>query len=122
MGKIITIPPPVKVPIPRIVKGVVVEEEVEKTIVEYIREACDGHDPFRQGPKNARQYMKIMDTLEKLNGDSAIRFEDADYDAVKEACLNAQWLTPKINAAYQVFWDAIEKAQDVKFGATDKLA
>lgn len=62
-------------------------------------------------PKQFRQLAKISDALEA--GAGTFQVEDADYDLLKD-CLNEGKYLPGVARQLIPFYDAIEKAQDVK--------
>jgi hypothetical protein len=111
--KIIDIPKPVEAKLKIMDNGTVKEITKEISFLAFLSDACDSYKPFASGPKQARQYDKIMNVIESINGENSVRFEDADFNILKAAIEEAQWVTPGINRAYIPFYDAIEKAQDV---------
>ena len=92
-----------------------IEQRKEKVkFTKFLSDCCDMYQAFAKGPKMARQYGKIMDKIESVNGDKSVSFEDSDFEVVKGAVENASWITPDINRAYVPFYDAVDKAQDVQ--------
>lgn len=90
-------------------------EEVERTLTfpEFLTGAFEGYEKFAKGPAMARQFNKLMDVVESIEGKS-LAFEDADFLVVKAAVDSATWVHAKINRAAIPFYAAVDKAEDVK--------
>ncbi len=112
--RIIDIPEPVTVLLKlRLQTGQRFEETKEVAFTEWLKEVADGYRPFAKSPKNARQYDKIMSIIEAVDSEKQIQFEDADFEVLKRAAEDADWITPEVNRAYLPFYEALERAQDV---------
>lgn len=62
-------------------------------------------------PKQFRQLAKIHDALEASSGTMSV--EDADYDLLKAALEEGKYI-PGISRQLVSYYDAVDKAQDVK--------
>lgn len=110
--KIIEIPEPVKLPYKVAVDGKLEDKTQESSMPEFLASCCGGFEKFASGPKMARQYGKIMDKIESVNGEKSVAFEDQDFAVVRDAVNAARWRTPQINRAYLPFYDALESATE----------
>ena len=104
--KVVDVPEVVKIPL-------TLEETRDFTFVEFLRGAFDQYEPFGQGIANVRQALKLHGQLDTLNGEKVIRFEDADFTVMKSAVEKSKW-RPAVSRYLISFFDAVEKAQDVK--------
>ena len=58
-----------------------------------------------------RQVSKVAEVIEKAT--DTMSFEDADYNLVKAACDKVA-LVPALSRQVVSYWDAVEKAEEVK--------
>ena len=112
--KVIEIPEPVQLPYKVAIEdtGKVEDRTQKSTLPEFLTACCEGFEKFAAGPKMARQFGKIMDKLESVNGDKSVAFEDVDYSVVRDAVNATKWRTAAINRAYLPFYDAVENATE----------
>lgn len=111
--KIIDIPAAVVITVPTKSGNQIELKQVEKTFTNFLVDACESYQEFAKGPRQARQYDKIMRVIEACNGNKTIQFEDADFDVLKDVVDRAPWLTPNINRSFMPYYEALEKAQSV---------
>ena len=105
--KIIDIPEPVAVAKDQDNK------DVKIPFMDFIRNSLDMYEKLGKGIKQIRQAVKIHGIIDSVNGEKVIRFEDTDYEVVKEAVDSAGW-KPVAARKMLSFYDAVEKAQNVK--------
>lgn len=119
--KIVDVPAPVTVNVVVNDGGVIKEVSQKMSFFDFLKVVFKGHKAFSQGPDMARLYNKLVDIVEAAEKayvsdgkDNVVRFEDADFKTVKEAVTGAGWASPDVNRACLPFYDATDKAQDVK--------
>jgi len=95
----------VKVPDPVKVEGV-----KEIPFKEWLVTHMDSFEGVKT-PSQVRQAAKIVDVIEKSNGE--IAFEDADYEVMKAAIQKTPYF-PKIARQLVGYYDAFDKAEEVK--------
>lgn len=107
--KKILIPAPIMFP-PEIAKGL---EPDNRTVSfqEFLTTAVDQFEEFGKGVSGIRQGAKIIEIVEKANGE--FQLEDADYAKLKEATNFASY-NPKIARFLIPFFEALETAETVK--------
>ena len=78
------------------------------------KEFLELHTDTFSGAKTPKQFRQLAKIAEALDGSKdTFQLEDADYDLLKE-CLNEGKYLPGVAKQLIPFYDAIEKAQDVK--------
>ncbi len=114
--RVITIPEQVEITVRKRLMGA---ETLEKSEVvsfqKFLMYSCEGYEKFAKGPKQARQYAKLMDVIDTMDEvKKTVVFEQGDYDILKGAVDSAQWASPDVNRTYIPFYKAFEDAADVK--------
>lgn len=125
---IITIPKAVEVTVKKRLMGTQPLEKSETvTFQKFLIYACEGYALFAKGPKQARQYDKLMGLIEKMKPKAkTVAFEAGDYEILEGAVKSAEWGVPDVNRQYIPFYDAFENPeiydtpQDVKTRKTSK--
>lgn len=110
--KIIAVPPPVKIKSRQLIGGRLIQIEETITLKQFVEECCEPHKPFRNGPKGAYNYGKIMQAFEKANG--TVELDEELYRMLKPAVENPEWASASVNSAYYEggFYAAILDAKD----------
>lgn len=116
MKKVIQIPEKVKATIVAVKDGKLMEGEVDWEFHKWLLNAVDSY-PCK-GRKQARDLNRIAALLESVNGEKELLFEPNDFEILKEAAEQVDWLGAA-NRRFVPFYDAIENAKDEKT-ATDK--
>ena len=105
---------PATVPVSKVRGRGGVEVELHHSFVQFLTISMEAHEPCGKGAKNIRQYDKVMTILEAVTPETTVlQFEDADLDLVKAAVEAFPWI-PSASRAMLSYYDAMEKAQDVK--------
>lgn len=112
--KVIDIPESVTISFLRRAENGIVETEQQVPFLQFLQESLDQYADFSKGAKQARQYDQLCRVIEAVNGEKVVRFGPADFEVVRSAVEAARWISPKVNRAYLPYYEALEKAQDVK--------
>lgn len=108
----IPIPEPVTITATVQEDGKMVQKGNDLAFCDFLKQALDGNQEFNKGAAGARQYAKLMDIVEKINGeDASITVDDADYEALKRSIDALVVVSPKVNRVLIPFYDAVENAE-----------
>lgn len=120
--RVITTPSPVKIELPRVTGKTVDFVDSEVSFQTFLQECLDSYDIFSKGHVNALLYAKLSKIItdsDKKTGE--LWFEDEDFKKLEAAVSVAKWITPKINAAYIPFYEAVKTARTETL-ASDKAS
>jgi len=81
------------------------------TFVDFVRESVENCETFARGLKNVRKADRILRAVESLDGQSALKIESEDFEALKDAVDKMGWL-PAVARRLLPFYEAIESAED----------
>lgn len=113
---VIMMPPPVEI---TVIKKLITGEQLERseivTFPKWLVYVCEGYQKFAKGPKQARQYDKLMGIIERIKPKAkTVAFEAGDYEILGGAMVAPEWASPEINRQYIPFYDAFENAEVVE--------
>jgi hypothetical protein len=118
--KVITIPAPVTVGIPKVNDRVMEFVDTPRTIQQFLQECFDAYEMFSKGHVNALRYQKLTNILKDTDpANGELWFEDDDYEKILDAMKSVSWFSPKMNMAYIPFYEAVKAARTETL-ATDK--
>jgi hypothetical protein len=118
--KVITIPPPVTVGLPKLNGQVMEFVDTPRTIQQFLQECFDSFEVFSKGHVNALLYQKLTSVLKDTDPAKwELWFEDEEFKKVLDSMAAVSWMSPKINVAYIPFYEAVKAARTETL-ATDK--
>lgn len=112
--KIVDVPKPITVKFPLIKDGSAEPREI--TFKEFCLMHMDNYGSIKS-PSQVRQASKVFDAVEAAkkgaDGQETIALEDAEYELLKSAVGEVKFV-PGVSRQLVPYFDAIDKAQDVK--------
>lgn len=111
MAKVIDIPVAVELETNVFNGAVLNRQKMPMTFLEWSTICVDNYAEMAKGAKAARQAARIVDALENANG--TCHLEEAEFEILKAAVEKQEWKAG-LNRKMIPFYEAIEKAQDVK--------
>jgi len=111
--KIIKVPSPDAIEIEVVDKRVNVTRQERVTFARFLKDAVEGYLPFGKGLRNIRAGAKILDALERLDGQPTLALEDSDYLMLKDAVAETQ-LNPQAARRLIGFIEAVGEPSDVR--------
>ena len=110
--KVIKVPEDVVVAVPQVNGKMVRYVDETHSIFKFLQECIDVFEQFSKGHVNALLYVKltkILSETDRAKGD--IWFEDGDFKKLQEAVGAVAWISPKMNASYIPFYEAVSSAR-----------
>lgn len=110
--RVVKIPEPVTVEIARKIGGVIEFQMESRTFQTFLQTSLDTFDIFSKGHVNALMYAKLTKIVSGADlSKGEIWFEDEDFKKVEAAAEAAPWISPKMNAAFIPFREALKQAR-----------
>jgi len=113
MPRVIDVPDPVKVLAMDMEKRAIIK--VDYSFFDFIGEAIENYQPLGRGRKAAKQGKRIETLVDEGEQAKAktLKMQDEDFETVVAAVDAMAW-KPSYNREFPPFYEALEKAQEIK--------